>query len=167
MPRLSLFARTAPALLTLAVIAPAVISTAEADVSKKVIAAFKGKMLVSDAPLQSSGDDKATIAAWKSKTTATIKGQQNGNDVQEWTFSYTAFLSKTGSSSLKLEFYDGDKYSADRTLTGVDPKDPVLEGDITIDEDEGLTKGKKYTLKLVATVKGKETTVSTAVVTMN
>ena len=167
MPRLPLLARIAPALLTLTLVAPAMISSAQADVSKKVIAALKGKLLVSEAPLEPSGDDKATIAAWKTKNTATLKGQQNGNDVQEWTFNYTAFLSKTGSSSLKLEFYDGDKYSADRTLTGVDPEDPVLEGDITIDEDEGLTKGKKYTLKLVATIKGKETTVSTAVVTMN
>lgn len=156
------FARLAPTLLLIGLVAPA-----QADVSKKVIASFKGKMLVSEAPLEAAGDDKATIAAWKSKNVATLKGHQNGNDVQEWTFNYTAFLSKTGSSSLKLEFYDGAKYSADRTLTGVDPKDPVLEGDITIDEDEGLTKGKKYTLKLVATVKGKETVVSTATVTMD
>ncbi|MBK9029740.1 MAG: hypothetical protein IPL61_00100 [Myxococcales bacterium] len=154
--------RFAPALLVVALVAPA-----HADVSKKVIAAFKGKVLLSTAPLEPSGDDKATIAAYKSKVVTTLQGHQNGNDVQEWTFNYTAFLSRTGATSLKLEFYDGDKYSADRTLTGIDPKDPVLEGDITIDEDEGLTKGKKYTVKLVGKIKGKETTVAQTVVTMN
>ncbi len=158
---LSLATRLAPAFLAVALVAPA-----HADVSKKVIAAFKGKMLITDAPLTPSGDDKSTIADWKKKALTTLAGQQNGNDVQEWTFNYTAFLSKPGLTSLKLEFYDGDKYSADRTLTGIDPKDPVLEGDITIDEDEGLTKGKKYTLKLTGRIKGKDVTVASAVVTM-
>ncbi|MBL8627194.1 MAG: hypothetical protein JNK64_38240 [Myxococcales bacterium] len=158
---LSSVVRFAPAVLAVALVAPA-----HADVSKKVIAACKGKMIISTAPIDGS-DEKGTIAACKQKGGIKLQGSQNGNDVQEWTFNYTAFLSKTGGSSLKLEFYDGDKYSADRTLTGIDPKDPVLEGDITIDEDEGLTKGKTYTLKLVGKVKGKEATISSAVVTMN
>ncbi|MEZ4404352.1 MAG: hypothetical protein R3B06_30305 [Kofleriaceae bacterium] len=163
----SALVRVAPAALLSVLAATAVAPAAHADVSKKVIAAFKGKLLVSAAPLESGGDDKVTIADWKKHTQTSITGHQNGNDVQEWTFNYTAFLSKTGASTLKLEFYDGAKYSADRTLTGVDPKDPVIEGDITIDEDEGLTKGKTYTLKVVASIKGKDTTVAQAVLTMN
>ena len=35
---------------------------AQADMSKKVIAAFKGKIIVSKSPLPSQGDDKSTIA---------------------------------------------------------------------------------------------------------
>jgi hypothetical protein len=160
LPRsLSLVVRFAPAVLAVAVVAPA-----HADVSKKVIAACKGRMLIGGGPLAT--DEKGTIADCKKKATISVQGAQNGNDVQEWTFSYTAFLGKTGATTLKLEFHDGDKYSADSTLTGIDPKDPVLEGDITIDEDEGLTKGKTYTLKLVGRIKGRETTVSTAVVTL-
>lgn len=153
----SRLARLSPALVALLLATPA-----SADVSKKVIAAFKGKLLVSTAPLEAGGDDKSTIAAWKKKSTVSLKGQTNGNDVQEWTFNYTAILSKTGTSSMTLEFYDGPRYAANRTLTGVNPKDPVLEGDITIDEDEGLTKGKTYTLKLVGKIKGKEVTLATS-----
>jgi hypothetical protein len=133
---------------------------AHADLSKKVIAAFKGKLLVTTAPVESGGDDKSTIAALKKKSVASIAGQKNGDDVQEWTFNYTAFLSKTGSSTLMLEFYDGATYAADQTLSGVDPKSTVIEGEISIDEDQGLTKGKKYTFKLVGKIKGKEVVVA-------
>jgi hypothetical protein len=139
---------------------------ADADLSKKVIAAFKGKILVTDGPLSSVGDDKATVAHFKKKALTTVAGAMNGNDVMEWTFNYTAFLSKTGLSTLKLEFHDGNKYAADQTLTGVDPKGQVIEGDITISEDDGLNKGKKYTLKLVGTAKGKEVVVATTQILM-
>ena len=86
-----------------------------------------------------------------------LKGEQNGNDVQEWFFNYTAFMKQGGATSLKLEFYnEAGQYVADQTLTDVDPRMTVLEGDITINEDDGLAKGKKYTLKLTGTLKGKE-----------
>ena len=152
--------RFAPAALAVALVAPA-----HADVSKKVIAACKGKMIISTAPID-GGDEKGTIAACKKKGGLKLQGSQNGNDVQEWTFTYTAFLSKTGGSSLKLEFYDGDKYAADQTLTGVDPKGQVIEGDITINEDDGLSKGHKYTIKMVGILKGKEVTVASTQITM-
>jgi hypothetical protein len=54
---------------------------------------------------------------------------------------------------LKLEFYTDDKdkrYVADKQLDGVDPKSAVLTGDISINEDEGLAKGKSYVVKLTA-----------------
>lgn len=152
--------------LSIALVLGLAAGPAHADLSKKVIAAFKGKILVTDQPLASAGDDKATIAHFKKKALTAVTGAMNGNDVQEWTFYYTAFLSKGGMSTLKLEFYDGDRYAADQTLTGVDPKGQVIEGDITINEDDGLSKGKKYTLKMVGVVKGKEVTVATTTVTM-
>lgn len=130
---------------------------AHADLSKKVIAAFKGKILVTKDPLEMVGDDKATIAHFKKAALTEVAGAAGNDDVWTWTFVYTAFLSKTGTTSLKLEFYDGTKYVADQTLTNVDPKMTVLAGDISITEDDGLSKGKQYTLKLVGTVKGKET----------
>jgi hypothetical protein len=130
---------------------------ANADLSRKVIAAFKGQILVTGGKLESMGSDKETIAHFKKTALTTVKGEENGNDVQEWTFSYTAFMKAGGSPRLKLEFYNenGD-YVADQTLTDVDPKMTVLEGDITINEDDGLARGKKYTLKLTGTLKGKD-----------
>ena len=130
---------------------------ADADLSKKVIAAFKGQIVVTRGKVETVGADKETIAHIKKNALTTVKGEPNGNDVQEWTFMYTAFLKTGGPSTLKLEFYnDQGQYVADQTLTDVDPRMTVLEGDISINEDDGLAKGKKYTLKLTGTVKGKE-----------
>lgn len=140
---------------------------AGADFSKKVIAAFKGKILVSNAPLEMQGDDKTTIAAFKKQALTEVKGAPGGDDVMTWVFVYTAFLNKTGATALKLEFYDGSNYSADKSLTGVDPKMTVLQGDIDITEDDNITKGKTYTLKLTGTVKGKEVVFATGQVKMN
>ncbi|HUQ01576.1 MAG TPA: hypothetical protein VM261_03735 [Kofleriaceae bacterium] len=136
---------------------------AEADLSKKVIAAFKGKILVTSGAIGMGPNDKDTIAHFKKAALTRVAGEQNGNDVQEWTFNYTAFLKNAaGVKSLKLEFYRGDTYAADQTLTEVDPKLTVVEGDVTINEDDGLTKGKTYTLKLVGTVKGKDVVLASA-----
>jgi hypothetical protein len=139
---------------------------ADADMSKKVIAAFKGKLLVTSSPLEMQGDDKTTIAAFKKLALTEVKSQIGADDVPTWTFTYNAFLSKTGATSLKLEFYDGSNYSADKQLTGVDPKLTVLQGDIEITEDDNITKGKSYTLKLTGMVKGKEVTFATGAVKM-
>jgi hypothetical protein len=139
---------------------------AHADMSKKVIAAFKGKLIVSNSPLENVGDDKATIAKIKKDTLTEVVGAEGSDEVWAWSFVYTAFLTKAGAPSLKLEFYDGDKYVADQRLTNVDPKMTVLEGDIAITEDDGLTKGKKYTIKLVGTLKGKETVLASTTLLM-
>jgi hypothetical protein len=141
--------------------------TADADLSKKVIAAFKGKILVTISPLEMQGDDKATIAAFKKATLTEVKSQMGADDVPTWVFTYNAFLSKTGATSLKLEFHEGKDYKADKQLTGVDPKMTVLQGDIEITEDDNITKGKTYTLKLTGTVKGKEVTFATGQIKMN
>jgi hypothetical protein len=42
----------------------------------------------------------------------------------------------------------------------------VLTGIIEITEDDGLTKGKRYTLKLVGKVKGKETVLASTTLDM-
>ena len=163
---LSSLLRCLPFALAITLVGSLAATPAHADLSRKVIAAFKGKILVTPQPLESAGDDKTTIASFKKKTLTAITGAANGNEVWEWTFNYTAFLSKGGMTTLKLEFYDGDKYAADQTLTGVDPKGQVIEGDITITEDDGLNKGKKYTLKMVGIVKGREVTVASTTIMM-
>ncbi len=140
---------------------------AHADLSKKVIAAFKGKILVTKSPLEMVGDDKTTIAHFKKETLTSITGQSGSDDVWTWNFVYTAFLNKTGATSLTLEFYDGANYSANKTLTGVDPKMTVLEGDVEITEDDNITKGKTYTLKLTGKIRGKEAVISTTTLKMN
>jgi hypothetical protein len=121
---------------------------ASADLSRNVIGAFRGQLVISKAELSEGKTDKETIAKIKSESLKELAGEKT-DDVTYWTFHYTAFLTKTGANTLKMEFYrDGKVYSADKRLDSVDPKSSVLLGDISINEDEGLAKGKTYVIKL-------------------
>ena len=143
-------------------------AAARADVSPKVIAAFKGQIVVTADDVEAGATDKATIDAYKKARLKEVKGEPNGEDVQAWHFSYTAFLtSKPASADLKLEFYVGDKYVADQRLTGVDAQSQVLTGHIDISEDDGPAKNKTYTLKMVAEVKGKDVVYATTPLALN
>jgi hypothetical protein len=147
--------------------APAI---AHADLSKKVIAAFKGQIVVSEGEAPSGADDKETIAAIKKAQLTTVTGEKNADDVTVWRFHYTAFLNKAAPTSLKMVFYSDDKekrYAADQRLDGVDPKSPVLIGDVSITEDDGLNKGRSYVIKLVATSGGKDTTLAQTTLKVN
>jgi len=133
-----------------AVLAVAVVATpAFADVSRGVISAFRGQIVITKDDLPEGKNDKETISKIKAVQLKELAGEPKG-DVTAWHFHYTAFLTKTGASSLKLEFMKDGKLAADQQLNGVDPKSGVLTGDIAIDEDEGLAKGKTYQLELVA-----------------
>lgn len=126
------------------------IGDAVADMSKNVISAFRGQLVISKAELPEGKNDKDTIAKIKASKVTSIEGETR-DDVTYWRFSYAAFLSKAGAVKLKMEFYkdNGKQLSADKTLDGIDPKSSLLTGEISISEDEGLTKGKTYTIKLV------------------
>ena len=69
--------------------------------SRSVISAFKGQLVVSKGDLPEGKNDKDTISKIKGERLKEIKGEKN-EDVTSWYFHYTAFLSKAGSSKLKL-----------------------------------------------------------------
>ncbi len=119
-----------------------------ADVSRTVISAFHGQLVVTKDELPEGKNDKDTIAKIKAAQLKVLEGTPKG-DVTGWNFHYTAFLTKTGATHLKLEFLAGDKLAADQQLDGIDAKSAVLSGDISIDEDEGLAKGKTYTVQVM------------------
>jgi len=124
---------------------------ASADISKTVIAAFRGELVITKGELPEGKTEKDTIAKIKTDRLKELTGEAR-EDVVYWHFHYTAFLTKGGSTLLKMEFYTNDKdkkFVADNRLDGVDPKTTVLSGDISINEDEGLSKGKSYIIKLV------------------
>ena len=123
-------------------------SLAHAELSKSVTSSFKGQLVVTEGDLPTGKNDKDTIAKIKKAQLKEVAGSPKG-DVTGWNFHYTAFLSKTGSSKLKIEFLKGGKLAADQQLDGIDPKSAILSGDISIDEDEGLAKGSTYTVQLV------------------
>jgi hypothetical protein len=119
-----------------------------ADVSRTVISAFHGQLVVTKDDLPEGKNDKDTISKIKAAQLKSVEGTPKG-DVTGWNFHYTAFLTKTGATHLKLEFLNGDKLAADQQLDGIDAKSAVLSGDISIDEDEGLAKGKTYTVQVM------------------
>ena len=126
-------------------------SLASADLSRPVISAFAGQIVITKDELPEGKNDKDTIGKIKAVQLKELVGTELSKDNTQWHFHYTAFLTKGGSSSLKLEFLkEGRALSADKQLSEVDPKRNVLSGDITIDEDEGLAKGKSYTVALLA-----------------
>jgi len=140
-------------LMSVAVLATAIVvggsaSVATADMSKAVIGAFRGQLVISKGDLPEGKNDKDTISKIKAAKLTSLDGEAR-DDVTYWHFSYAAFLSKTGASTLKMEFYNGKQLSADKTLDGIDGKSALLTGEISINEDEGLAKGKTYTIKLV------------------
>nr|HEX4317577.1 hypothetical protein [Kofleriaceae bacterium] len=124
-------------------------TAARADLSNNVIGSFRGQVVVSKDELPEGKNDADTIKKIKAAALTELVGEPAG-DVTAWHFHYTAFLSRTGATSLKMEFVIDGRLAADKQLEGVDPKSSVLSGDITIDEDEGLAKGKKYSVELVA-----------------
>lgn len=124
--------------------------SAAADVSPAVISAFKGQLVITKDDLPEGKTDKETIGKIKAANLKELVGEQAG-ETQQWHFHYTAFLTKNGSASLKVEFVnDKGQLSANKQLEGVDAKSNALSGDITIDEDEGLTKGKTYAIEIIA-----------------
>ena len=152
--------------MSIAVLAAAIAvgGNASADMSKTVINAFRGQLVVSKGDLPEGKTDKDTISKIKAAKLTTLEGETR-DDVTYWHFSYAAFLSKTGASTLKMEFYkdNGKQLSADKTLDSIDPKSSLLTGEISINEDEGLAKGKTYTIKLVT---DKDAVVATTTLTM-
>jgi hypothetical protein len=153
-----------PAVVLLGVVA--LMRDAQADLSPKVIKALKGQLIVSDGPVEQGASDKDTVAAYKAARKKEIKGEANADDVQTWNFHYTAFLKKKGFTSLTMQFLVDGKLAGDRRLEGVDASLTVLEGDISITEDDGPSRGKKYTLKLVGDSKGKDVLLATTTLTM-
>jgi hypothetical protein len=130
-----------------AVIAGALAASTAYAMSNSVINAFRGQLVLSKDELPEGKNDKDTINKIKGAQLKELSGEARG-DVTAWTFHYTAFLAKTGATHLKMEFLKEGKLSADKQLDGVDPKNSVLAGDITIDEDEGVAKGKTYQIEL-------------------
>jgi hypothetical protein len=130
--------------------------------SSNVISTFRGQLIVSKDEIPEGKNDHDTIAKIHSAQLKELTGTPQ-NDVTIWNFHYTAFLSKTGATALKMNFLTGQEHrlSADKQLDGVDPKSNVLTGDIQIDEDEGLAKGKTYDVEILAG----NTTVAKATVT--
>ena len=95
-----------------------------ADVSRSVISAFRGQLVITKDELPEGKNDKDTIAKIKAAQLKSIEGTPKG-DVTGWNFHYTAFLTKAGATTLKVNFLNGKQLSAD-----------LAKADGTVDEAE-------------------------------
>jgi hypothetical protein len=143
MPRRSL-----AALLVLLVASPAVSHGLE--LSDSVVAAFRGKIVLSRAAVAPGANDKETIAKLKAAQLPEVTGKAS-DEGQAWRFHYTIFLKKAGNDSLHLRFISGEKdgrFAAETSIPIPDVEAPVLSGDLTVNESQGLSRGKAYILQL-------------------
>jgi hypothetical protein len=116
-----------------------------------VIAAFRGKIVLTRGPLPKGANDKDAIAKIKAAQLSELTGSP-GDEGQTWTFHYAVFPKKTGNVALKLQFVSGEldgRLAAETSLPILDVDSPALEGSLTIGEGRGLTRGKAYQLRLV------------------
>jgi hypothetical protein len=126
-------------------------AVSRAELSSAVVAAFRGKIVLSRAAVSPGATDKDTIAKLKAAQVTELAGTPT-DEGQSWTFHYAAFLKTTGNVGLRLQFVSGEqdrRLAAETPIPIPDVESSVLAGDVTIGESRGLSRGKAYQLKLV------------------
>ncbi len=146
------------------------VSVAEADLSKAVQKKFRGKILVTTDILPTFEEsDAETIKAYNKLNQSVVKSF-NQDGLATWSFHFMAFMKKKPKTTqLSLDFYTTDKeklFVADKRLAGVDPTLTLLSSRVEINEDDGLNKGRTYTVKLTGKVGKREVTFATTKLTM-
>src|SRR5262249_55984494 len=87
---------------------------AHAELSRNVINSFRGQLVISKDELPEGKNDKETIAKIKAAQVHELVGTAK-SDVTAWHFHYSAFVAKSGATTLKMMFYaDGKRYVADK-----------------------------------------------------
>jgi hypothetical protein len=140
----------APAALVIVLVLLAA-AVAAAQLSEGVVAAFRGKIVLTRAAVAPGASDKETITKLRAAQLAEIAGTST-DDGQIWRFHYTAFLKKAGNVALKVRYISGEQDRRAVTETAIpipDVDSAVLTGDLSISERQGLERGKAYVLQLV------------------
>lgn len=164
--RACLIAGAAFALLALA--APA----GAEDLPRQVRKAFGGSILFSaDAlPAPDPEDPGATVKRYRKSAAKSLRHEEVGG-VPTWNFHFMAFMKrKPESKQVSLDFYtaDGEKlFVAQKRLTGINPRLTLLSSQVRLTEDDGLSTGKRYVVKLTSKVRGKEVVLATGTVATN
>ena len=127
-----------PSLLALMICLSA--GVARAALSDAVVAAFRGKLVLTRAAVPEGASDKDTIAKLKGAQLTEIVGAST-DDGEVWRYHYTAFLKKTGNVGLKVRYVSGEQDRRTLAETAIpipDVQSPVLAGDLSIGERQGL-----------------------------
>jgi len=140
-------------------------AAARADVSDPVQKKFKGQILVSADPLPDSAADEGELVRQLKKAHTGVITHATGEGVAVWRFHFMAFMTrKPGATQVALDFYTDDKkkeFVAQERLAGIDPALTLLQSQVELSEDDGLTANRSYVVKLTAEVKGKEIVLAT------
>ena len=151
------------ALCVLAILLAATPGTA--DVPLKVQKQLKGQIFISTEPLPHSADDDATLVKALKKANRTELKHISADGVATWRFHLMAFMfKKPGVSQVSLDFYLDDKskaFVAQERLAGIDKGLTLLQAQVDLSEDDGLSPNKSYVVKLTAEVGGKEVLLAT------
>jgi hypothetical protein len=126
-------------------------AVAQAQPSEGVVAAFRGKIVLTRAAVAPGASDKDTIAKLRASQLAELAGAST-DDGLVWRFHYAAFLKKAGNVALKLRYISGEQDRRAVTETAIpipDVDSAVLTGDLSVSERQGLERGKAYVLQLV------------------
>ncbi len=138
----------APALTVVFVL---IATVAQAQLPEAVVAAFRGKIVLTRAAVAPGASDKETIAKLRAAQLAEIVGAST-DDGQVWRFHYAAFLKKAGNVALKMRYISGEQDRRTVTETAIpipDVDSAVLTGDLSVSERQGLERGKAYVLQLL------------------
>ena len=81
---------------------------ARAALSDAVVAAFRGKLVLTRAAVPEGANDKETIARLKAAQLTEIVGAST-DDGEVWRYHYAAFLKKTGNVGLKVRYVSGEQ----------------------------------------------------------
>jgi hypothetical protein len=134
-----------------------VASAASADLPRKVMQKFNGRLIVTtDSALSTSYEsDAEMIKAIDKANVKVLKSYEGGEGVAVWSFYFMAFMSQSPrTTALSLDFYmvEGSKktYVANKRLTGVDSKLRLLSTRVELSEDDNLNKGRTYEVRLTA-----------------
>jgi hypothetical protein len=138
----------------------------QADVPLAVQKQLKGQILISPEQLPQTGETDAALLKSLKKANRTELKHSKVDGVATWRFHVMAFMNKKpGVTQVALDFYLDDKsksFVAQERLAGIDRDLTMLVAQVDLSEDDGLTAGKSYVVKLTAEVKGKEVVLATA-----
>ena len=134
------------------------VASASAELPKKVMREFKGKLLVTTgAPLSTEFEsDAEMIRAYKKANVKVLPSYGGDEGVAVWSFYIMAFMKeKPRAKSLSLDFYlvQGGKktYVANQRLMGINPSLMLLSTRVELSEDDNLNKGRTYEVRLTTT----------------
>ena len=130
--------------------------------------AFKGKVIVSDAPFEASADsDKAMIAGIKKQARAVITGADG-----QWTLNMMAFLkAPAGAASVNVVYYDvtdpKNREQVNFAEVSVQPSQKTIQlNGTSISKELGFVAGHRYEVLVTRLVGGKEDVYAKATITL-